>query len=499
MCPADVKIVQRLAVTAWLMLLVACGGGGESDVAACSLCGNRNDIRGSIASQTGSQAQMAGWLIASFEKDTGIARASEIDSAGLFSFSQVRTEKSHTLALFSPNYRLMGVLSTPNEKVPTTIKQFFQYRAPNLPKLIHKHSTIAFQDYQGITVGKDLASDQNSDGTPDGWQSIEASAIKLWEDDAADTTSTMLGLAIRETLALQGSSNDIDQDGIPNARDADIDGDGLINWLDPDDDGDGIRDPLDGDQNGDLVNDAAPSQENIDLYFKEGVEYIAVQLMLKPKTDGSKTNETSLKFVTKVRKDITPLAIQIRGAPSLLNGATYTAPDSNGTPTVVAWNRLLADDGQSEDNSKEDRIFAKRINLAGSQVPMSHQVLFFQLVFGTKDKPWYMEFPFTFSDLKPAAVTAQYESNSRSVLLIGKPFGEQIQDFLWSINLWNSDQTSLLWTSKTQAGTERTLTIPESVLTKGTVYKFTVVAQTMDKVPGYPAYVVQSESYEISY
>lgn len=494
---ARVNIVARLAVASLLFLHLACGTGGESDAAACALCGNLNDIRGSIASQTGSQAQMSGWLIASFEKDTGIARVSEIDSAGLFNLSQVRTEKNHTLALFSPNYRLAGVLSIVNEKLPTTIKQFFQYKAPNLPKLIHKHSVISFQDYQGITVSKDLASDQNSDGTPDGWQSIDSNTLKLW-DESYSTPFPMdkptYGLALQSS-----GSSDIDQDGISNARDPDIDGDGLINWLDPDDDGDGIRDPLDGDQNGDLINDAAPGQDNIDLYFKEGVEYIAVQLQLKPKADDSKTTETSLKFVTKVRKDITPLAVQVRGAPSLFNGATYTAPDSNNVPTVVAWNRLLADDGISEDNSKDDRIYAKRVTLAGSQLPTSHQVVFFQLVFGSKDKPWYLEFPYTFSDLKLASVSAQYEANSRSVLLIGKPFGEQIQDFLWSINLWNADQTSLLWTSKTQAGTERTLTIPESVLTKGTSYKFTVVAQTMDKVPGYPAYIVQSESYAITY
>jgi hypothetical protein len=497
MKPLRVKDDRRMT-RAWLALaaaglaVAACGRAGEADSVACALCGPRNDIRGSISSQNGSQAQMAGWVVTAFEKDTGIARVSEVDGAGLFTLQQSRTEKAQTLALLSPDYIVQSVLSIPNEKAPATIKQFFQYKSPNLPKLIHKGQIVSFQDFQGITVTKDLASDQDSNGVPDGSTSIDGDPTKLWEGWQLLAQAA----AGEASFSLQAGAVDLDLDGTPNQKDPDIDGDGIINWLDPDDNGNGIRDPFDGDQNGDLENDAAPGQEDIDLYFKEGVEYVAVQFEMKPKADAS-GDETTLKFTTKIRKDVTPLSVQIRGAPSLLNGANFIAPDAAGVPTVVAWNRLLGDDGLSEDNSANDRIYSKKVVLEGSKTPRFHEVVFFQLVFGTPDKPWYMEFPYTFPDLRPSGITAQYEPNARAVLLIGNPFGDQIQDFVWAINIWDESLTKVLWTSQAQSGTVRQATIPENVLVADTVYKYTVVAQTMDKVPGFPAYTVHSPTYDL--
>ena len=475
-----------------LSVLGGCGTGGESDVTACTLCGPRNDIRGSISSLSGSQAQMAGWVVAAIERDTGIARVSEVDGAGIFTFKQTRTEKPQTLILLSQTYQLRSVLSIPNEKLPTSIKQFVQFQSPALPRLIHRGSTITFQDYLGIAIMKDLAADADSDGIPDGLDPMVPSLLNL---------SSIVTSDAEPGFALQTGAIDKDLDGVSNQKDPDIDGDGIINWLDHDDDGNQILDPFDPDQNGDLEKDDAPGQQDIDLYFKEGIEYLAVQYELKATSDGSPTKPT-IKFTTKVRNDVPLIGVQIRGSVNWINRATYTTLDSSGQPTVVGWNRQLADDGQSEDNNPDDRIFSKKIILdANDPGPQANEVVFFQLVSGTPEKPWFLEFPYTFPDTFPVEIKANYRFTAGvgvTVSLENLPFPKST-DFIWSVNLWDKQGEKIIWTSepkRADASTQsRELQIPTTAFEPGAQYKFNVVGQSLDKVPGYPAFTVHSIRY----
>ncbi len=472
-----------------LLLVTACGGTGESKSAGCSLCGDLNDITGSIRSKTGSQAQMQGWVVAAFEHDTGIARVSDVDLAGLYTLRKVRTDVTQTLALLTPDYILTAVLSVPGT-VDKTIRQFIKMDRPTLPLMINNGPIITFQNFDGITVKKDAASDQDGDGIPDGSVSLGASGGAGLTDDLGEN---LAGFNL-QTASTVPQNIDTDKDGVPNSRDPDIDGDGIINVLDPDDNGNGILDVFDGDANGDLANDTAPGANNTDLYFTQGVEYIAVQFDMSPKDDGS-GNETTLKFTAKVRDEVTPDAVQIRGAPSLLNNATYIAKDNTGADSIQAWNRQLFDDGLSEDANPGDRTFAKRVTLADAKAPRAHEAVFFQLVFGGK-APYYVEFPYVFPDLKPAAITAQYESTSKTVLLIGNPFGNDIQDFIWTINVYD-DTGHNIWQSKPIVGSTRQFAIQDNILEKGKAYKFSVAAQTLDKIQGYPAYTINSIKYDV--
>ncbi len=463
-----IKTLLKLNIV--IALVMSCGSPGDKPVVTCALCGTLNDIRGSIGTKSGSQAQMVGWVVASFERDTGIARASEVDNAGLFTFGMLRTDQAQTLALLTPDYILQAVLSIPsgNEKA---IQQFFTINKPILPKLINSGPILTFQNFEGIKVSKELAADQNGDQIPDGAQHIQ-------------------GISLTQSPAV----TDTDLDGVPNFKDTDIDGDGVINVIDPDDDGDGIRDAFDGDQNSDLLNDSARNGDNFDLYFKEGVEWIAVQHESKPKDDGTGV-DTTLKFSTKVRSDVTPNAVQIRGAPSLLNSATFYTPDASGTLTIQPWNRLLQDDGISEDSGANDRLFAKKVNLATGKAPRSYETVFFQLAFGTPEKPWYLEYPYIFPDVKTSTISAQYDPNTRTVLLVGNPFGD-VQDFVWIITVWDS-KSNAIWTSQSVPGTTRQFQVQENILVTGETYKYSVVAQTLDKIPGYPAYTIHSIKYDL--
>lgn len=446
-----------------MAVLSSCGGPGEAAKQSCSLCGSMSEIRGAISSKTGSQTAMSGWAVASIERDTGIARVGEVDGAGLFSLKNFRTGVPQTLALFSPDYILQSVLSI-SGTTAGTINQFIVPTSAFLPQLINNGPIITFQNDKGISVSKDMAADPDGDLIPDGAKHIQGLTL-LQEAAAADT----------------------DLDDTLNERDPDIDGDGVINRLDPDDDGDGIRDAFDGDANADYSNDSA--EEDTDLYFTEGVEYISVEYEMQPLANG--TTETTLKFLAKVRDDVTPNTVQIRGAPTLLNSATFLAADpATGEMIEQPWNRLLGDDGVSDDGNPGDRVFAKRVKLAEGQAPRSYEAIFFQLSFGSEAEPWFLEFPYMFPDLSPQAVSANYDPLTRTVVLIGAPF-DSVQEYVWIIVVYDEEGKSV-FTSQAVVGTEREFSIPAQVLVEGKSYTYEVVAQTLDKIPGHPAYVIHS-------
>lgn len=462
------------SVLASSALAVSCGTAGETESAPCALCGDFNDLRGSIASMSGGQAQMLGWVVVALERDTNIARVGEVDNAGLYTLSKMRTNQSQTMALLTPDYILQAVLSIPGT-VEKTIRQFVKFGQPTIPKLINNGPIITFQDFSGLTIMRDIASDQNGDMIPDGSVSLGATAV---------------GLNLQGSVPDGFAVPDQDLDGIPNDKDPDIDGDGIANILDPDDNGNGVLDVFDGDANGDLFNDKIPGRNDTDQYFKEGVEFVSVQFEMRPKTDGP-GNETTLTFTTKVRDDVTPLAVQVRGAPSLLNASTYVAYDVDGNPQQTLWRRQLMDDGLSEDANPGDRLFAKRVVLPNSKTPRAHEMVFFQLAFGSLENPWFLEFPYIFPDIKPAAISAEYDKTTKSVLLLGNPFGE-IQDYMWNINLWDAETGKLYWTSQAIPGRTKQFSIQENMIDSQGKYKFSVVAQTLHKIPSYPSYAIHS-------
>src|SRR5690606_2030651 len=150
--------------------------------------------------------------------------------------------------------------------------------------------------------------------------------------------------------------------------------------------------------------------------------------------------------------DVGPTAVQVRGAPSLLNDAVVQATDpETGEVMSAVWDRRLLDNGDSNDSNPSDRIFAQKVLLAdGKHPPRAHEMVFFQLAFGEGPSAWFLEFPYIFPPLKPSAVTANYEPTTRTVLLLSNPFGE-VLDFSWSINLYNSTGLSV-WSSQPLSG-----------------------------------------------
>jgi len=484
MIQRDQKIKSTIYSALIAVVLSACGTAGTSDSASCGICGESSDLRGSITSQFGSAAQMKGWVVVMVERLTGVARVAEVDNAGLYSLKNVKSSIPQTVVLLSPDYIVQSVLSIPPKTQTPAIRQYFKIESSIIPQLIHKGPIVQFQEIAGISVTDDLAADADSDGIPDG---SPGESIALWN---LQNNSNDIDLDGYGGFNLMQSAVDRDLDGIPNYLDPDINGNGIANIFDSDNDGDGTRDVFDGDADDDLVNDETVARG--DQFFDEGLDYVAVQYQKKPKAGGTGF-DVMLTFTTRVKGNVNPSAVVIRGAPTLLKSALLQTTDGEGQSAEIAWNNLLLDDGLSQDKQPGDRIYGAQVKLANGIAPRHHEVLFFQLMFGTNDSNrWAMEFPFTFPDITPGTVTASYASNTVTLLSLGAagPFGD-IENFKWAVNLYDAEGVAQ-WSSEATDGTVSSIIIPSNQMEAGSDYTYEVVAQVLAKVQGIPAYTIYS-------
>ncbi len=496
----DFAKVRRTGIAAFAAVatlnLPGCGNAGKSTTAGCSLCGDMSDLTGIVLGNTGTQSQLQGWAVAAFEFDTGIARVGEIDANATYVLQQTRTAKPLTLALYSPQYLLQAVTSIPS---PTdkTIRQFFYATSPTLPKLTSNGPVVTFETLDGITPHSEVASAQNDDGVPDGATKITGTATSALTDGPPAWIAPLKARMVAENpgdyAGLRGfglddgSTPPPDAHGMDPRLDPDIDGDGIINWLDYDDNGNKVFDVFDPDQNSDLVADMTPDGHNTDQWFTEGVESIGVKYEVIP-TGTATAAAAYVTLSTKVRDGTQPASVEIRGATQLFDGAVTVDPKGN--PAGTAWDRTLADDGANVGGAAGDGVYGRRLLLKQGVSPRSNETLFFKLVFGTSS-PWAAEYPFTFPPLTMSAITANYDSTTRTVELAGNPFAS-VQDFVWIVNVFDSTTSTVIWSSAETQGTTRTLTIPDNVLTAGASYTYEVIAQTLDKVPTMPVMAIHT-------
>lgn len=458
---AALSVVSALASS-------ACGAGGGSGDSSSSSGGGplygSTTINGSIAGATGGQSRMAGWVVVLTERLTRISRVGEVNSSGIFSIKGVRPGESHTLTLLSPDYVVRGTFAVASSTT-NKVHVFFRMQGTSLPRLIHRGYVVSPQSSDGISIDSDMVTDSNGDGAPDG--------------------SAVLGLA-----GLSGI--DLDQDGIGNEIDPDIDGDGLLNVFDNDDDADGLDDIVDTDANGNLLVDNAETYG--DQYFQSGVEFLATSLEVRPQGDGS--TKTYLIFSTKLRSGTVPIGVQVRGPTSLLNGSTIEASDS--TP-AAAWDKLLLDNGASEDGFENDGIYARRVLLASGRAVRPFQSVFLQIALGSATEPVFAEYPVTYPDVDLGSLAFSFNATTRTVVKAStsKPFGD-LTSYNWSVIINNSDGVKI-YESPLTAGTTDSLVIPEKLLQSGSTYSFQATAQLLDRIPGYPAFVVYSLAADVAY
>lgn len=457
-----------------LAFLHACGKTGTSTEQGF---GPQKNLSGSLTTQFGSQREMAGWVVVLLEKETGISRVAEADGAGIYSFAKASSSRAHSIVLLSPNFVVSSVLALP-PAVQGTIRQWFSPSGIYLPRLIHRGDIVQFDTLDGIKILSDAATDSDGDMIPDG-----SSEIKL---HAANDTSPL-------SLLQQTSSYDTDLDGLLNHKDPDIDGDGMANAFDNDDDADGTLDYFDFDANGDVIADSL--QEIGDQYFTEGVHFATVQYETVPNDDGSTTD--TLTFVTRLRDGVTPTAVQVRGDTSVLSDAVVEAEDSDGNTVETNFDGLLLDDGLSSDAAEGDLIFGRRIKLAEGTRPRANQVFFIQLAFSSGAKAWFMEFPVTFPKVTTHDIEAAYDATTKSIAISGNPFGDDVSDYLWTVVAYDEDERQI-YKPTAQFGSETSHELDIAKFESGKTYKFAVIAQVIDRIPGYSQYLIHSPKIEVT-
>ena len=398
--------------------------------------------------------------------------------------------RTYTIVLLSPTYLIQGVLSHPSETVGV-VHQYFTVQGNVMPRLIHKGTTLSLQDLKNITIMPDVATDADGDLVPDGLANLSQTALNL--------NNEQINFKLTNEGSM-GDNADLDLDGIKNHMDPDLDGDGLPNAFDSDDDADGLIDPFDQDSDGDFILDSL--QTTNDLYYKETLEWISVKFEMSPTESGA--TKRTITFVTKLREDaLPPASIQIRGAPSLLADSQVEFVDELGKSITRVWDRLLLDDGASEDSAANDLLFGRRVILAADKIPVANQVVFVQLVYPVGNSVWSMEFPYTFPPLKPSEIQPQFEKLTRTVSLIGNPFGANSQDFIWNASVYmldteNDNKLIKIYSSASIPGVNRTTILPENIFEKGSTYKYKVTAQVYDRIPGYAEYTIDSKLLDLT-
>jgi hypothetical protein len=469
-----------------LLLISNCGGAGSKSSGGGG--GSVSQVVGNILSQTGRESGYDGWMMVLVEKETGESRVGEIDAKGSYFFTNVKKGKTYTMLLLSQDFKINAVLSMVSGTYEGKVHQYFKIKGSSIPTIVHKGQNFEFSDISQVDLQNDISSDGDADGIPDGLETETADQIGVPSTGSSDSIPRGPSFSLAKAI-------DTDTDGIVNTEDPDIDGDGLPNWFDDDDDDtNDTYDVFDIDANADGVLDV--SQKLGDHYFGDDVEYIAVQRFTQP-SGGSTRN--FLKFTVKTSQGLNPVEIRVRGEVNLLNESQLVTENEMGD--LVAgdlWDFTLKDDGLNQDGTAKDGIYSRKVELQTGKVPKKKQVVFLQLGFGSADAPWYREFPYTFPTFSVDEVTFTYDSSSRVVTRDGTPFGsnaagEDIEDYLWSVSVYNSEGT-IVHSSAPIKGVSNEYTIPSDTFESGESYTAKVFAQSLDRVSGYPAFVVESEA-----
>lgn len=464
------RLTNIFCTLAAAALATACGNSGdntEGDGTGGSTpnstpLGAQGDLVGQLTSESGSKVAFLGWTVMMIERDTGLARCSDVDGAGLFKLKNIHSAEAQSLVLLTPDFLRGAVFAAPAAEL-NAVQPYFRATKSALPQLTQKGPVVVPASLDGLTL----------DGPP-----VIASGGKGVPD----------GLAKKDALALVAEPVDTDKDGVTNDLDRDIDNDGLVNALDPDDDGDTILDPFDADADATGLPDSQEPNAVGDQRATSPADYVSVQLEQSPPDTGS-VPKLSLIFTLRLREGAAaPQFVDIRGPSSLFDQALIEPNALNGLLTPSAWDRRLLDDGKNDDGGAGDHTYSRRVLLASGKAPRKLQTLLFRLANGATSDPWYVEVPFTFPPVTLGTMTTTYDAATETVTLASQPFGAHT-DFTWAIDVFSSSGQRI-HSSELKMGTEPAITLPVGLLDKTQTYTYVAKSETRDRIAGLPGFVV---------
>jgi hypothetical protein len=477
------KLCAYLALALGCLEPLACsktkGDSASTDEAASAA---PIQVSGVVRDDTGELSELSGWSIVFTERDTGICRVATLDALGAYQITGFNPARAHTISLLSPSSHLESVLAVTATQAQTVF-QFFKLTGSIMPTVVHAGSMLYFADTKPITMQTDVAADSDGDLIPNGMDDV----LRLVP------SSEKPGLFLAEV--------DTDQDKIVNSKDPDLDGDGIVSWLDSDDDGDGIIDVFDLDANGDGVADNLSNEGYFGSnYFSEGVEYAVVQVSQQTLEDGSV--QTTLVFVAKAREGFAHSAVKIRIPSELVDGAMAVTTDPvTGEQSQTAWDGTLLDDGKNNDDGVGDRIYGRAVRLASGKAPKPNEVFFFKFESTASGVTSATDFPYTIPAVESGSITAAWDPETLTVTVGGDLFidfatGAQVTDYGWAMHLFNSKGLKT-FSSDPIAGSSTQYTLYPSRLEEDETYTAYLVAKSLGKVAGYPAWIIKSVTFNL--
>lgn len=460
---------------------------GSKDEEASIYDGTREEVKGAILSETGSQSAMQGYMLALVEKDTGVARVASVNDGGVYTFKYVKEDAAHTLVLLNKDYKLASVLSMASNQ-PNTVAQFFTLKDDFLPPLIHRGEVIQFQELSGIDRTDDLAADADRDGVPSGVDKDEGGEIPpaLALNEASDSE-----------VPLAAVGPDTDNDNTPNQFDVDIDGDGLINWFDTDMDNTAPIDAFDADADNDLYLDNM-QDTTLKAEYSEGARYFGATVEYGPLVDGKRERHLVLRAALFEGVE----NVSVEGSRTLFGGAVQDVP-CVGDGGTVPFNERLYDNGCSEDGASEDLRYGARVILSDKASQEGNSVVFLRLKYGSE---FYKYYPYVIPDvdMSDSKLSFAYQKADHGFALTERrPFGSY-RSWRWQIKVFRSDG-NIVWESDLvdasdaasviRIGSEEAKLMFENAEdAEGGKLELQAVsyAYSQEYVPGYPSLIVRS-------
>ena len=225
------------------MISISCSNAGEKPAPATGRSPatpvnlNSAVVSGIIKGPSGSQTELANWIMGFSEVESQVVHFGVITPVGYYQVGGVNLNKAQTMFLLTADYELKAVLSAPGSTL-TSLYQYFKVKTSLMPNLTYSNKVLSFDDISVFNWTGSEVLDGDSNLVPDGLIDF--------------SLTSNLGFALTDDRsAFDLSSTDMDFDGLSDTNDYDVDGDGLANWMDTDDDQDGVADWIDLDANGD--------------------------------------------------------------------------------------------------------------------------------------------------------------------------------------------------------------------------------------------------------
>jgi hypothetical protein len=418
-----------------LLVAVACGSFASkpkfSGGEGAAVATTKATVTGSLASLVGRQSDLEGWVVLLLERDAQIGRSAVVDAKGQFSLPSARLDRPQMLALLSPQYVLRSILTLP-ESGTTQFREFFSTSAAALPRVIQRGPILSFASLEGITPEGDLI---------DSGPLANAPAGALGKN----------GYGLADAGPVAGN-------GLPRVFSPDVDGNGTIDLFEGGGAGGGAT-------------------------FAEGFEYVTAQLDVRYAADGARALE--LLLLARARGAAEHGGIVVHGPTALFAGATVA-------PGGEAWDGTLRDDGANDDGTAGDGIYARRVRLAGHDLPGAFQALLFGLDMspGNADgaaEEWIAALtfpPFTLATLRAPEVSVTDATAKR----LDAPF-PGITTYDWVAAVYDGSG-ALAYVSPVSSGDVDTVALPAAVLAGNVGGGVEMIASTQAGVGGIARIVV---------